>query len=91
MKEKSNPTSNHALEVVFAEVALREQIERRAYHLWLAGGGGHGDHLSHWVQADSEVLKAIRQEHKKRATARKTTPTGKPRVAAVSNDALINR
>ena len=91
MKEKSNRTSNHALEVVPAEVDLREQIEKRAYHLWLAGGGRHGDHLSHWIQAESEALKAIRQEQENRATARKTRPTGKPRLAAVSNDTLINK
>jgi len=72
-------------------VDLRERIEKRAYHLWLAGGSGHGDQLRHWLQAEGEVLKAIKHEEEARATARKTRPTGKPRSAAVSNDAVINK
>ena len=34
----------------------REQIEERAYELWLAGGCAHGNDLDHWLQAEREVL-----------------------------------
>jgi hypothetical protein len=35
---------------------LHEKIEKRAYEIWLAGGGRHGDDRSHWFQAETEVL-----------------------------------
>jgi hypothetical protein len=35
---------------------LRAQIEVRAYHLWRAGGGRHGDDLTHWLQAERELV-----------------------------------
>ena len=91
MKEPLHPTNSHPAEVEPAEVDLRERIENRAYHLWLASGGGHGDHLRHWVQAESEVLKALKQDQEEPATARKTRSSGKPRSAAFSNDAIINK
>lgn len=91
MKETPGSTNNHPAEFVPAEVDLRERIEKRAYHLWMTGGGGHGEHLRHWLQAESEVLKAINQEREERAAAGKTRPTGKPRSAAVSHDALANK
>jgi hypothetical protein len=91
MKETPNSTNNHPVEVAPAAVELREQIEKRAYHLWLSGGGGHGDHLRHWLQAEGEVLKSIKQEKLQREVTRKTRPTAKPRSAAFSNDAITNK
>jgi hypothetical protein len=91
MKETSNSNNNHSFEVAPAAVELRERIEKRAYHLWISGGGGHGDHLRHWLQAEGEVLKSIKQEQQEREATRKTRPTGKPRSAAFSNDAIINK
>ena len=38
------------------DVLLRDQIELRAYHIWLAGGGGHGNDLQHWLQAEKEIV-----------------------------------
>lgn len=35
---------------------LRPQIETRAYELWEAEGGGSGNALGHWFQAQNEVL-----------------------------------
>ena len=35
---------------------LRRQIETRAFEIWLASGGGHGNDVFHWLQAESEVL-----------------------------------
>jgi hypothetical protein len=71
MKRTSNLTNNHSVQVPPAEVVLRERIEERAYHLWLAGGCEHGDHLRHWLLAEGEVLKAVKQDQEERATARK--------------------
>ena len=34
---------------------LHEQIGLRAYHIWLASGGGHGNDLQHWFQAEKEI------------------------------------
>jgi hypothetical protein len=36
---------------------LREQIEKRAHEIWLQAGCCHGDDVSHWLQAEKEVLK----------------------------------
>ena len=35
---------------------LRPQIKARAYELWEAEGGGNGNALGHWFQAQNEVL-----------------------------------
>jgi hypothetical protein len=33
----------------------REQIELRAYYIWLTTGSGHGKDLDHWLQAEKEI------------------------------------
>jgi hypothetical protein len=37
-----------------------QEVNRRAYELWEAAGGQHGDDLRHWLEAEREV-KARRQ------------------------------
>jgi hypothetical protein len=32
-----------------------EDIERRAYHIWLDNGCRHGKHLEDWLQAEQEL------------------------------------
>ena len=39
---------------------LREQMEKRAYEIWLADGSRHGEDLNDWFQAETEVLAARR-------------------------------
>ena len=39
---------------------LHEQIEKRAYEIWLADGSHYGNDISHWFQAETEVLAARR-------------------------------
>ncbi len=39
------------------------EINRRAYELWEAAGGGHGDDLRHWLVAERE-FQARRQSDK---------------------------
>ena len=45
-----------------------EQIAMRAYELFQQDGGVHGQHVDHWLRAESE-LKAFTQAPSKRATA----------------------
>ena len=80
MNANSNPNNNRAAEgeLVPEDVALRERIEKRAYHLWAMSGGGHGEHLNHWLQAEIEVLKAIKQEQEERSVVRRLKPFDKP-------------
>jgi hypothetical protein len=35
---------------------LEEQIQTRAYTIWLAGGCRHGNDLGDWLQAERDVL-----------------------------------
>jgi hypothetical protein len=50
---KTNPTgSEHG---AVDRLDLRARIEIRAYHLWLADGGQHGNSLTHWRQAEREL------------------------------------
>jgi hypothetical protein len=32
-----------------------EQIELRAYYVWLTAGGGHGNDLDHLLQTEKEI------------------------------------
>jgi Protein of unknown function (DUF2934) len=57
MKNNSNRKTNKSPETQ-TPVLLREQIETRAYQIWIAGGRGHGSDLQHWLQAETEILKA---------------------------------
>jgi len=86
VKETSNPNNIQPVETASDDSALRARIEQRAYHIWLASGGGHGEHLNHWLRAETEVLKAIKQEQEERSTARTTRPPAKQRSTPVSNE-----
>lgn len=52
-QERSNDQSASSAD---EQRRLREEIEQRAYALWLAGGCGHGKDVGDWLQADREVL-----------------------------------
>ena len=91
MKEPSNPNNKQPVELPTnsaalreREVELRERIEKRAYHLWLSSGSGHGEHLRHWLQAESEILKAERQDQAERNSSPKPA---KQRLSPVPNEA----
>lgn len=47
---------------------LRQQVEKRAYEIWLTSGGDHGDDVTHWLKAENEVL-AQNRESSGRASA----------------------
>jgi len=64
------------------DVALHERIKKQAYHRWLAAGGVHGEHLQHWLKAESEVLKAIKTDQEEQSAARKARPTIKKKSSS---------
>lgn len=91
MRDRSNSSNNQPVEPLPDDVALRERVEKRAYHIWLASGGGHGEHLRHWLQAEGEVLKALHQEHEEQSAVRRTKSAGKQRTLSKTNVALSNK
>jgi len=64
MKNNSNRQTNKPAETQ-TPVSLCEQIEKRAYQIWIASGVGHGSDLQHWLQAEAEILKASQKTHPK--------------------------
>jgi hypothetical protein len=46
-----------------SHVDYDQEVSRRAYELWVAAGGHHGDDLRHWLEAEREA-KARRQDAK---------------------------
>ena len=57
MKIKQNKTYNDTPKSS-SDPDLREQIEIRAYEIWLADGSRHGNDISQWFQAEAEMLAA---------------------------------
>ena len=49
----------------------KEQIERRAYEIYLARGGEHGSDLSDWIAAEQE-LKAVQANEPTSRTNKKS-------------------
>jgi Protein of unknown function (DUF2934) len=68
MKTKPNKINNGTVNSS-PDSHLHLEIERRAHNLWVAAGGCHGDDVSHWLQAENEVLAERRQARKEHATA----------------------
>ena len=61
------------------DAGLRRKIEERAYHIWLENGGGQGDHECHWLQAERELMEAMKRGGKPQSDARSRKKTAKPR------------
>jgi hypothetical protein len=61
MKDNSNRKPNRTVKTQ-TPASLREQIEIRAYEIWLTGGCGDGSELQHWLQAEAEILKATEEQ-----------------------------
>ncbi|HLH55242.1 MAG TPA: DUF2934 domain-containing protein [Verrucomicrobiae bacterium] len=58
---KSKSTQKNKVNEAQDSAVVRKQIETRAYEIWGASGGAHGDDVKHWLQAENEVL----SDHKK--------------------------
>jgi hypothetical protein len=37
------------------QLAYEQEINRRAYELWEAAGGRHGEDVRHWLEAEREL------------------------------------
>jgi hypothetical protein len=75
MKTNSNANENNGNS---PDAVLRQRIGERAYHIWLEGGCGHGDHERHWLQAEREVMDATTHEAEPKSDARGGKKTAKP-------------
>jgi hypothetical protein len=62
---KTHKSSNGAVQPPDTS-ELRVQIERRAHEIWMSSGCSHGNEVSHWIQAEDEVL-ADRQKNPNQA------------------------
>ena len=67
MKTKSNANENNR---DITDAALRQQIQERAYYLWLENGCGQGDHERHWFEAERELMETAKPERKQRSDVR---------------------
>lgn len=62
MKKTTKKTAPEPLPLPSTEqLNFDQEVNRRAYELWEAAGGVHGDDLRHWLEAEREV-KARRGE-----------------------------
>ena len=51
-------------EQLFAGPPLEERIRQRAHQLYLQRGDEPGSALADWLQAESEIMSALKQESK---------------------------
>jgi len=40
---------------------LRNQIEKRAYEIWMSSGYRDGNEVAHWLQAERELLAELQK------------------------------
>jgi hypothetical protein len=67
MKTNANANENNR---DIPDGALRQQIQERAYHIWLQNGCGQGDHERHWFEAERELMETAKQEREQRSDVR---------------------
>ncbi len=53
------------------EESIREQVERRAYELFVERGGQEGYHIQDWLQAEADIVGKGTERPKKKAGPRK--------------------
>ena len=59
------PASARAREAPIEALPLEEQIQRRAYELYVERGNHSGSELDDWLQAELEVLQTL-ESHQQR-------------------------
>jgi hypothetical protein len=52
------PATAHAKELPSERLSLEEQIQRRAYELYVQRGNQSGSELDDWLQAEEEIQQA---------------------------------
>jgi peptide methionine sulfoxide reductase MsrB len=45
------------------DASIRQQIERRAYEIYLSRGGEHGSHDDDWTIAEKEIMDELNSKH----------------------------
>ena len=55
------PTLAHTKELPSENLSLEEQIQRRAYELYVERGNQSGSELDDWLQAEAEILERREQ------------------------------
>jgi DUF2934 family protein len=55
------PAPAHAKELPSENLSLEEQIQRRAYELYVERGNQSGSELDDWLQAEEEILESQEQ------------------------------
>jgi hypothetical protein len=71
-------TQDRELEAINAEQLTHEQIEKRAYEIYLNRSGEEGDALQDWLFAEEEVIQARAKETSVPLKAKAVT-AGQPR------------
>ena len=82
MKTNANANENNR---DIPDAALRQQIQERAYHIWLENGCGQGDHERHWLQAERELMEVTAHQEEPQSDVRARKKTGKPHQAVSSS------
>jgi hypothetical protein len=54
-KSAQKPSNSEEASMGDPQLMHEEQIRKRAYELWEAGGSQHGQHTEHWLNAEKEV------------------------------------
>ena len=56
MKKTTQKTPNSEARLLPRDqLAYEQEISRRAYELWEAAGGQHGEDMTHWLTVEREV------------------------------------
>jgi hypothetical protein len=56
------PATARAKELSSENLSLEEQIQRRAYELYVKRGNQSGSEMDDWLQAEDEILAAASRE-----------------------------
>jgi Protein of unknown function (DUF2934) len=56
LKKPELPKIENGAARLAPDTPLLFEIEKRAYNIWLSNGCRHGEHVSHWLQAENELL-----------------------------------
>jgi hypothetical protein len=64
-QHRTRRRSEHAENIALATMLPREEIERRAYELYLARGGEPGQELEDWLRAERELTQQKRSRPRK--------------------------
>ena len=56
LKKSELPKTQNGAAGLAPDASLLFEIEKRAYNIWLSNGCRNGEHVSHWLQAENQLL-----------------------------------